>query len=724
MLESLSSAFDLLLVIIGFGMVIFVHELGHFLAAKWAGVRVHQFAIGFGSPIISWRKGMGFAVGSTEQKALKLLKKKHTDEGVEPTDLTISDVEFPPGISPTEYRLNWIPFGGYVKMLGQEDLDPAAASQSPDSYTQKPVWKRMVIISAGVVMNIILAAVLFVIVYMVGRDVVTPRIGTVAQGMPGASAQLVSGDPGDTPAKLMPGDVITRIAGEEPKSFNDVQLEVVMSRRGKPIEIQVERAGVPSPLTFEATPRQSDVTGMLEVGIAPSLSNKVVSAPKGDEATAARIREALNEVGLVGVDPGMTLVSVNGQPVDALWPLTEALQDGHGQAVRAVFESDAGNRTMVDVRPWPEMQQAEVAVPRRDEMTIQPHLLGLAPACRIASVEARAREAGVEEGDVIVQAGSVAWPDMATLMGEIARQARGEIQLTVLRDGDYVSLTAPVDSRGRIGIGIALTERTLSVVTRVPRPVTSESASNADETDATAPELAASRLDLSPGAIIREVDGAPVQNFFMLWRALRGATAEANQNDTGAEVQLQVQRPIGGAFGEGPTERVSWSLTSDDVKTLHALGWVSPIEPILFDLDEKLLRTSNPMQAIVWGVEDTHNMMMKTYLTFVRLFQGTVRVDQLKGPVGIAHLGTMVAERGLMDLLFFLGLISVNLAVINFLPIPIADGGHFVMLLIERITGKPVSPAIQNITALAGLALIATVFIVVTFNDLSNLFGG
>ena len=159
--------------------------------------------------------------------------------------------------------------------------------------------------------------------------------------------------------------------------------------------------------------------------------------------------------------------------------------------------------------------------------------------------------------------------------------------------------------------------------------------------------------------------------------ALRDATASAHASGADATVTLRIQRPLGGEFRSGPIETVEWSLAADEIDQLHALGWRSPVDPYLFELEEKLLQTSNPVEAVIWGVQDTHNMMMKTYLTFVRLFQGTVQVDQLKGPVGIAHLGTMVAEKGLMDLLFFLGLISVNLAVINFLPIPIADGGHF-----------------------------------------------
>ncbi len=723
MLESLSSAFDLFLVIIGFGMVIFIHELGHFLAAKWAGVRVHQFAIGFGTPIVSWRKGMGFAVGSTEKKVLELLRTKHSEEGVDCTDKTISDFEFPDGVSPTEYRLNWIPFGGYVKMLGQEDLDPAAASQAPDSYTKKPVWKRMVIISAGVVMNLILAAVLFVIVYMVGRDVITPRIGNVVANSPGANATLVAGDPGNTPSRLMPGDTFVNVAGEEPKSFNDVQLEVIMARRGRPISIEVERAGVSGPLTFEATPRQSKTTGMLEVGIEPVVSTRVVSPLMPDPVAEQEFREAMATIGLVGVDPGMTLVSVNGEPVEMLSPLTDALENGNGAPVRTVFRSDVGNTTMVEVRPEPEFQVELVRSASRDERTRVDHLLGLTPAVRIGSVQPRAEVAGLRKDDIIVQAGGVAWPDIATLISEIGRHARSDIQLTVLRDGEYVSLEAPVDRKGRIGFGIDLTQRDKTIITRTP-PVSAESSDNDEETMQPSAPLAATRLELPPGSVILAVDETPVQSFAMLRAALRTATAQAFESSTDATVTLDVRLPVGGVYGDGPTEERTWSLTADDVQTLHALGWKSPVNPIFFELDEKLLRTSNPLTAIAWGVEDTHNMMMKTYLTFVRLFQGTVKVDQLKGPVGIAHLGTLVAERGIMDLLFFLGLISVNLAVINFLPIPIADGGHFVMLLIERITGKPVSPAIQNIMALAGIAIIATVFVVVTYNDLANLLGG
>lgn len=106
----------------------------------------------------------------------------------------------------------------------------------------------------------------------------------------------------------------------------------------------------------------------------------------------------------------------------------------------------------------------------------------------------------------------------------------------------------------------------------------------------------------------------------------------------------------------------------------------------------------------------------------MRLFQGTVKVEHLKGPVGIAHLGTLVASQGTLKLMFFLGLVSVNLAVVNFLPLPIVDGGQFIFILYEQIKGKPVPMGVQNAATLAGLALIGCMFLIVTFNDIRGLF--
>ena len=103
---------------------------------------------------------------------------------------------------------------------------------------------------------------------------------------------------------------------------------------------------------------------------------------------------------------------------------------------------------------------------------------------------------------------------------------------------------------------------------------------------------------------------------------------------------------------------------------------------------------------------------------FARLFQGSVKVEHLKGPVGIAHLGVVVADQGFVWLLFFMGLISVNLAVINFLPIPIADGGHMVFLIYEKIRGKQAPESVRVAATYAGLLMLASLMIFVIYLDI------
>ncbi len=107
-----------------------------------------------------------------------------------------------------------------------------------------------------------------------------------------------------------------------------------------------------------------------------------------------------------------------------------------------------------------------------------------------------------------------------------------------------------------------------------------------------------------------------------------------------------------------------------------------------------------------------------------RLFQGTVPVKELRGPIGIAHIGTKVAKQGWSYLMFFLGLISVNLAVVNFLPIPITDGGLMLFLIVEKVKGSPVSPRVQTAAFFIGLALIGSVFLITLFHDTTRLFSG
>lgn len=698
--------FDLLLVIIGFGLIIFVHELGHFLAAKWAGIRVLAFAIGFGPAMLSFRKGLGVRVGSSEPEYIKRLQ---AEAGGDSASGVAS-------ISPTEYRLNYLPLGGYVKMLGQEDLNPNATSAAPDSYQRCKPWKRMVVISAGVVMNVFAAAVLFIIVFMSGLKTEPATVGSVQPNSPAAAAlpQNAAIDPG-----LRSGDRLIEINGRRPNSFNDLVLQAAMTRRNGSMFVSVERDGVDGPLVFEVRPEVSERTRLLDIGVEPPRSTAIHDPTR--PAEREQMAQVLAQLELPGLEPGMRLARVGEQrDVRSAADLIIAVRESGGEPFEAEFVAEDGRSAVVTVEPRPAMQHDQVKMPSSAYASLQ-HLLGLTPVMRVAGADERSQ--GLQTGDIFARVGAVEFPSIAEGIAEIHRHYGQTIEVAILReteDGGMVRVELSPDVRrtgnGQIGFSPGETTDVSTLLALPPRLYDTRTGQAKEPT-------AAAAIIRRPGMRVAQVDQIPVSNFAELRAALREVTRPAYAANTAATVQLTLELPIQDpALGARPVQTVEWRLAADDLHTLHDLGWTSPIWAGIFDLEEFTLRADGPIEAVQMGIAETHRVMMMTYVTFARLFQGTVKVEHLKGPVGIAHMGTRIAERGFIWLLFFMALISVNLAVINFLPLPIVDGGQFIFLVIEQVRGKPVPVEVQNVATLAGLLLIGAVFIIVTFHDIANLF--
>jgi len=151
MLETLSwfwNVVNILKVVFGLGFVIFIHELGHFVLAKWNGVKVEKFSIGFGPTLLGFKRGE------------------------------------------TEYVIAAVPLGGFVKMLGEEPADEASKSTDPRAYSNKSVGARMAIISAGVIMNVILGLGCFVYAYGQGMVEMPAKVGGVEPASPAYDAGM------------------------------------------------------------------------------------------------------------------------------------------------------------------------------------------------------------------------------------------------------------------------------------------------------------------------------------------------------------------------------------------------------------------------------------------------------------------------------------------------------------------------------------------------------
>jgi len=154
------------------------------------------------------------------------------------------------------------------------------------------------------------------------------------------------------------------------------------------------------------------------------------------------------------------------------------------------------------------------------------------------------------------------------------------------------------------------------------------------------------------------------------------------------------------------------------------LGRIEYAPTVFMQLQTQLLKGDGPLDALVIGVKKTVYFVLQVYTMMERMIVSrSVGVEHMSGPVGIVKMGGDVARMGFISLLFFLAIISANLAVINFLPLPIMDGGLMVFLIIEKIKGSPVSLKVQVVTQMLGLVLIGAAFLFVTFNDVIRLAG-
>jgi regulator of sigma E protease len=130
-----------------------------------------------------------------------------------------------------------------------------------------------------------------------------------------------------------------------------------------------------------------------------------------------------------------------------------------------------------------------------------------------------------------------------------------------------------------------------------------------------------------------------------------------------------------------------------------------------------------PIEAIGWGVSEAGRLAARTYITLKGLLVGSVSTREVSGPVGIGDMAIKVGRRSLVKFVWFIAMISVSLAVINFLPLPVVDGGHAVLLIVEKIRGKPVPVKVQNIIQIVGLVLLIGLFLLITFQDITRLLG-
>ncbi len=678
---SITSLWNVILIVLGFGMLIGLHELGHFIAAKWSGIRTNAFAVGMGPVVLAWRSGVGITFGSSKPKVIE----KFGKDASEMTDGELKEH----GLSETEYSLRLLPIGGFVSMLGQEDGKPDVVSQDPRSYNMCPIGKRMVVVSAGVIMNLLLAAVLFIGCFQFGVRFEAPVIGQVIPNSPASEAVAKDG------THLLSGDTVVLINGKPASTFTDIQIAGAMSKPGEPVVLEVQRTGVDHLLSFTMTPRSVSQEGLLELGLYPASS---LTIPEGETGKEVVSYIAAAYPILQDLTGGSQLVNIDGESVSTWSGFDAAIQRSGGKLLVTRWE---GNNSVdeINITPTPSFEQlvpatSYAASPERG-------LLGLCPLPLIKSVvDGSANQELLHDGDVIIGVDFLEYPRQGQLRDVLAKFTDDTISLKVLRNGKVVDLRAKVVS-GKLGV--LLTDAwDVPIVSQPLQQVLV----HGKET-----HTAIAGKQVLGGSTLVSMNGKEITSWYAFRKMID--TSEGT-------LDIALRSP----FPESPLVSLDLQLTTLQYEKIRSLGWTTPLIPALFE-PLYVVRSSggNPLVAMQMGFDETVNMVVMTYLTIDRLLRRSVGVDQLRGPVGIIHIGSRVADRGMSYLLFFLAIISVNLAVLNFLPLPIVDGGLFLYLLYEKFRGKPPSVGFQNAAAMLGLGMIGILFIVTFYNDILRLIG-
>lgn len=608
---------SMLLAALGIGLLIFIHEAGHFLAARAAGVRVEVFSLGFGPRLCGWVwRG-------------------------------------------TDFRLSLVPFGGYVMVAGQDPSDRRYPAS--ESLWSKSVGQRALFWSGGVLMNLLFALIAFPIVFGVGVDFEAPVIGRVTAGSAAWEADLA------------PGDRVLAIDGKAIHAFDMIVMDVALAG-GRELPLTV-RSTTGAERTVRVLPQWDAAEGRYALGVFDSFVDEPPTMTVDPDGAAAA----------AGLKDGDVLLAIAGVPVrgPGTDPWLQELLRKDAAPVAVAVRTKEGERT-VSLTPRPATEPG----PFRIGVTLLPRVVA-----GIKHGAAGVERLGLRRGDLLLAIDGV--PFTGGALDGLAGPA-GRVALLVRRGEQTLELGAELTAEERAALPrqIALTpdERLMLLPS---------------------PDGAAARAGLLAGDRIESVDGDAVATLEELRDAVEGSDGKAMH---------VVVRRMGPADG---VDRNTGELVQSERREIT----IPPAREALFELglSPRMLgrveevRAESFGGALALGTARSLAMLKQLYLTMKRMVTGDVGAKNLGGIIRISQVSYHAAQKGPTWFLYLLAMLSLNLAFVNLLPIPVLDGGHLMFLLIEAVKGSPVSSRVFGYSQVVGLVFVLMLVLFVTYNDILRL---
>ncbi len=365
------------------GLLIFVHELGHFAVAKYFGVRVETFSLGFGKKILSYKRG------------------------------------------DTTYCLSLIPLGGYVKMFGDDPTADVPSEERKYAFLHKPVMQRVAVVLAGPLMNLFFAILLFTLISGIGEELPGPYIGDVAEATKAHSAGFRS------------GDKILSINNEAMPTWVHVRKRIEQAA-GQSLEFTVERKGEAQPLKFDAAIGTGDNENIF-------ASERKVGQIEGfvpeSRSTLIGVRDPAGPAGKAGVKSLDLIMSINGQKISFWRDLESMLQQA---AATGPVRMEVRDVSLPERKENIRTVTIDIPASSKDKPLVD--AIGIEPAeLYIYQLKkgSPAEKAGVQSKDKVIRINGEevsAWNDVLSRVKAFDPDKNKEgVEFTVLRDGQESS---------------------------------------------------------------------------------------------------------------------------------------------------------------------------------------------------------------------------------------------------------------------------------------------
>jgi regulator of sigma E protease len=585
--------------------------------------------------------------------------------------------------------------------LEHEPTGPIDRSKlDPRSYQAKSVPQRMAIISAGVIMNLIFSVIFATIAFRSGVHYEPPIIGQTVPGSPGYVADLDG-------AEVL--KVNGRSTTDSYYTFQHLSEDIILNGTDKAVSLELRlpaREGRPSEIvTRTVTPVlniSADFPDIPALGVVPAATTRLA-----DPCTIPGHAAELAQPPLQKLD---TVVEINGVPVTYLWEMRREFAKTPEKPVEVVVVRAADKKD---------------APAQRLKITIPPNPIsefGLnvgMGAVRAVQIESPAEKSGIQVGDILETLNGEPIGDPMTLPYRLLSLARekADVQIGLRRpgrgDGQPIKLTvnlrpphrqAPTGNTliGIDSLGVAL--EVLSNVSEV-------------EPDGPAAQAGIQVGDEITGAkfLIDEALKKKYDNYFSGPEEVKfekGFIGWTNIFDSAQHLPASV--PVELHITRG-SEKLTCKLTPR-VST----RWFSANRGIVPSPVQRTYRSLGWWESIQLGADRTYRDMGRVLRMLEKLVRGKIAIKHLGGPLSIGTAATMEASEGSSRLLLFLTLLGANLAILNFLPIPILDGGHMMFLAYEGIFRRPVNERVQIILSFIGLFFIIGLMLLAISLDISR----